>query len=259
MGFKSGFTPRATKVPKIGGSGNALMSMMLAQSMYPEKKAVETEAKVAEETALAPLEREKAEAKKIGERIVETAPSRAVMKQTLVKAKKLVDQVQPQEPGMKRFTGGLQTWIKGKTQEIPQIAEYENMVGSGLTAFARTMFAEKGNVANWDIARVKKAFSDIVWDTADNRALSFNRAVDIYNDVMNSYQSIPKEELLDKREMLTPKEMGRSRYLSGEGDFADLTDEEVASITEDDISKVNPKRNQELLQELERRKQGGGL
>ncbi len=44
--------------------------------------------------------------------------------------------------------------------------------------------------------------------------------------------------------------MGRSRYLSGEGDFTDLTDEGLAAITDGDISKVSPKRNQELLQEL---------
>ena len=37
MGFKSGFTPRATKVPKQGGGNNALMNMILAQSMLPQK------------------------------------------------------------------------------------------------------------------------------------------------------------------------------------------------------------------------------
>lgn len=42
--FKSGFTPRPTKVPKQGGSGNALMNMMLAQSMLGEKTTTQGEA-----------------------------------------------------------------------------------------------------------------------------------------------------------------------------------------------------------------------
>lgn len=259
--FGANVTP--PKAPSFSGGSNPLMTMMMAQSMLPDKERVKTEAKVEEEKQLVPVSAEKAAEQKVAERTVETAPSRAVMKQTLIKAKQLADQVPAQKPGGQRLAGGLKTFFKGNvTQQIPQIPEYNNLINSGLTAFARTMFAEKGNVANWDIQRVRNAFSNIEWDTEDVRALSFNRAIDVYNDVMGSYKTIPQEELIDKREMLTPKEFGRARFLSGDGDFSDLTDDELAAITEDgedSLNMVHPQRLQQYIDEIDRREKLGGV
>ncbi len=150
---------------------------------------------------------------------------------------------------------GVSNQFKGDvTQEIPQISEYHKMVDSTLTAFARTMFAEKGNVANWDIARVKKAFSDIAWDTEDSRALSWNRAIDTYNEVMSSYKNIDPEELIDKREMMSPKEIGRARVLSGNTDFSDLSDEELAGAYVPNDKAVPRPFKEAMLKEVQRRK-----
>lgn len=187
-----------------------------------------------------------------GQRVAETAPSRAVMKGTLIKAKQLTDTVPPAPVGIQKFIHGAKTSFAGATGEIPQIQEFHNMVDSSLTSFARTMYAEKGNVANWDIARVKKAFSDIVWDTEDQRSLGWNRAVDTYNDVIGSYKTL-QNEMIDKRELLAPKEIGRARLLYGITDLSDLSDDELIGAVEGDIKPIPKTAREAALAELKKR------
>lgn len=187
------------------------------------------------------------------QRVVETAPSRSIMRGTLQKAKMLADTVPAPKAGIGRIIKGAQNQFRGEvTQSLPQVKEYNSMIDSALTAFARTMFAEKGNVANWDIARVKKAFSDIAWDTEDTRALSWNRAIDTYNDVIGSYKSL-SSELIDKRELMSPKEIGRSRLISGLNEYSDLTDDELEGAFEGDIEVVPKPYLEKLIKTYESR------
>lgn len=270
--MKGGIKSRgSSKIPDYGSGGNnSLQNMIIAQSLLPEKLEQQKKAKIQEETELAPLERQRAEQKKIGERVVETAPSRAIMKGTLIKSKRLADTVTPPPAGIDRLIKGASLAWKGNvTQELPQINEYNKNIDAALTAFARAMYAEKGNVANWDIERVKKAFSSIEWDTADARALSWNRAIDTYNDVMRAYSGVsggfdptipkgeqvfnPLEELIEKREMMSPYEIGRSRYLSGESIYDDLSDEELAAISEGPMNIVPSNIHQKYIEELKKR------
>ena len=170
-------------------------------------------------------------AETMGQRVAETSSPRAIMKGVLVNAKKLTDTVQPPPPGIGKFIKGAQTAIKGETGEIPQIKEFNRMIDSSLAAFSRTMYSEKGTQSDRDISRMRKAFSDITWDTEDQRALGWNRAIETYNDVIGSYKGL-QNEILDKRELLSPKEIGRSRLLSGMNEYSDLNDEELEGVFE---------------------------
>ena len=186
------------------------------------------------------------------EKVAETASPRAIMRGTLVKAKRLTDMVPAPPAGLNKIPKGINNVIKGATGEIPQINEFHNMIDSSLSAFGRTMFLEKGTQSNKDISRIKKSFADIAWDTEDQRALGWNRAIDTYNGVISSYKTL-SGETIDKRELLSPKEIGRARFLSGENKFDDLTDEEISGATEGDLKMVPKPIKEKLYQEAKRR------
>ena len=252
------------KAPSFGDESDSGISTLLAYMLSQDKgkglqqqlpNAIATEGTDAATGAkfVDPVASGKVEAEKtMGQRTVETAPSRSIMRGTLVKAKQLTDTVPPAPKGIQKFIKGSQTAIKGETGEIPQIKEFHNMVDSALTSFARTMYAEKGNVANWDIARVKKSFSDIVWDTEDQRALGWNRAVDTYNDVIGAYKGL-QGETIDKRELLSPKEIGRARFLSGANVYDDLSDEEMEGVFDGDVETIPKPFLEKAVAEYEKR------
>ena len=169
-----------------------------------------------------------------GQKLAETASPRAIMRDTLVKAKQLADTVPPPQKGIQRLIQGSKNTYQGATGEIPQIQEFNNMIDSSLGAFGRTMFLEKGAQSDRDISRIKKSFSDIAWDTEDQRALGWNRAIDTYNNVIGTYKNLQNEKI-DKRELLSPKEIGRATFLSGANKYDDLSDEELEGLFDGDV------------------------
>jgi len=96
-------------------------------------------------------------------------------------------------------------------------------------------------------------FREYNYDTEDARALGWNRAIDTYNDVIGSYKSLETEKI-DKRELLTPKEIGRSRLLSGINEYSDLTDEEMDGVFDGPVEIVPKPYLEKAVSEYERRR-----
>lgn len=244
--------------PSFGGGSNP---NALAERIFMQNEALRQQIDAEKRKPFVSAEEEKAKT------AVQAGPSLGAVKGTLNQLKSLSNTVTPQQPGIKGIISGAGRAYGTATGQEPQIKEYERLSNSMLAQFARTMATEKGNLANQDIARMKSAFLDMKFDTEDSRALGWDRFVDTYNDIIEGYGSVDGKPYvtllsgvgkLDKREFMTPREIGRSRILKVNPDgsspkFDDLSDEELTEATNGDL-KVVPLQNLQSLQEQGRKR-----
>ena len=167
--------------------------------------------------------------------------------------KQLADTVPTTEPGIRGIIKGSQTSYKGATSQIPQLSVYEGKKNSVLSIVARSMRAEKGNLAEGDVQRVSSGFGNLAFHTPDTKALTWDLLIDDINDTISSrgYKTIVP---LDKRQILSPAEIGRSRVLRGMSNFEDLNNEELTGATEGDLKVIPIHVLQALREEGKKRR-----
>jgi len=187
MGFKSGFTPRATKVPKQGGGNNALMNMILAQSMLPQKL------QTTKETELKYLPQEeaiKAEAKGQEKKALEEANVAFGAKKQLTSSNRFVqqfersyDELNKAVPGfsdvgtkgkMRRFGAGIKQFFGQLPETETFLVELKPMANQ----MARDV--EGGKITDQDRQIYADAFANtLTHPTESNARLIANQLISL--------------------------------------------------------------------------------
>lgn len=203
-----------------GGGGNIqnqMMMLMMRNQLQQENAQMKNQQMVGQKEA-------EAEAKQLPTMKAGTV----AMKDTLTRAKQVFDTVPRPEPGWGGKRTAIGNFIKGWTGEIPQIGEYDSIIEPALSKFARVMYDERGTMANQDINRMYKIFSDIKGATKEQASLRWRGAIEQMNNFISGYKKLSDEfDPLDVRELMSSDEIGRSAILRGEKDFSSYTDEEI--------------------------------